>query len=274
MAWRRWTGPSNRPARHRGARRPGPHEHRPLSSGNHRRRAADGRQWHASQGVTVPRAWILSVLCVACLRSGVDAQLRLPDESDREAFRQWFVFLADAQYYRPSPDVDDCAALVRNAYREALRAHSPEWVRRSGLSFSPTFADVRRPPTPSSSGWPLFRVSSDPADALREFADAGTIVHYNTRPISKDVTAARPGDLLYFHQPEGLQPDHLMVFVGASAFEPGPGDWIVYHTGSLDGTRGEVRKVRLRDLMRHPSPRWRPLPANPAFVGVFRLAIL
>lgn len=213
-------------------------------------------------------------LYIVCLGGGVQAQLRLPDESDRAAFRQWFVLLADAQYYRPSPDVTDCAALVRDAYREALKTHSPEWARHSGLAFSPTFADVRRPPSPSPAGWPLFRVSQDPADALREFADARTIVRYNARLLSKDAAAARPGDLLYFRQTEGGQPDHLMVFVGESSYEPGPTDWIVYHTGPIDAGRGEVRKVRLVDLLRHPSPRWRPLPANSSFIGVFRLAIL
>jgi uncharacterized protein YfaT (DUF1175 family) len=48
----------------------------------------------------------------------------------------------------------------------------------------------------------------------------------------------------------------------------------VYHTGPLDGDPGEVRKVRLSTLAQHPAPRWRPLPSNPSFVGVFRLAIL
>jgi uncharacterized protein YfaT (DUF1175 family) len=35
-----------------------------------------------------------------------------------------------------------------------------------------------------------------------------------------------------------------------------------------------MRKVRLGDLTRHPSPRWRPLAANQQFVGVFRLTLV
>jgi len=31
------------------------------------------------------------------------------------AFRSWFVLLADAQFERPTDDVQDCAALVRHA---------------------------------------------------------------------------------------------------------------------------------------------------------------
>jgi len=65
-----------------------------------------------------------------------------------------------------------------------------------------------------------------------------------------------------------------MIFIGRSAFDRSAADWIVYHTGP-DGTNpGEVRKVRLADLVRHPAPRWRPLSGNRAFVGVFRLAFL
>ena len=65
-----------------------------------------------------------------------------------------------------------------------------------------------------------------------------------------------------------------MVFVGRSFFEPAHADWVVYHTGPSDGGPGEVRKVRLADLLRHPAPRWRPVPSNPQFVGVFRLTAL
>ena len=79
-----------------------------------------------------------------------DAQVRLADESDRAAFRSWFVLLADAQFERTTPDVIDCAALVRHAFREGLRAHTPEWVRRANLPFAPQFADVRSAPKPTA----------------------------------------------------------------------------------------------------------------------------
>jgi uncharacterized protein YfaT (DUF1175 family) len=212
----------------------------------------------------------------------LDGQVRLLDESDRLAFRSWFVVLADAQFYRPIPDVVDCAALVRHAYREAMREHSPEWFRKTAVPGLPSYPDVRRPPRPDRQGWPLFQVSLSPT-RYAEFADARTIVRLNARFLGRDTRAARPGDLLYFRQPGRAMPDHLMVFVGASVFEPGPRDWIVYHTGpsaAVDGraTRadasGEVRKTRLIDLMQHPSPSWRPQPSNQAFLGVFRLSVL
>lgn len=204
----------------------------------------------------------------------VKAQVRLADESDRAAFRSWFVLLADAQFERQTDDVLDCAGLVRHAVREALRAHTPEWVRQSGLPFAPQFADVRSAPRGTSGSLPLFQVTPGPSPRFAEFADAKTLIHLNARSLGRDPRALRSGDLLYFHQPGQREPDHVMVFVGRSQFERDGDDWVVYHTGPLDGGPGEVRKVRLSTLMQHPSPRWRPIVANPNFVGVFRLGIL
>jgi uncharacterized protein YfaT (DUF1175 family) len=210
------------------------------------------------------------------LSAGPAAAIRLADESDRAAFRSWFVFLADAQFYRGAPDVTDCAALVRHAFREALRAHTPEWTRTARLPLVPAFPDVRRPPKPHGVAWPLFQVTDGPAPSYAEFADARTIIRLNTRRVGRDLDGLRPGDLIYFRQPEQDQPDHLMIFVGRSIFDQSADDWIVYHTGPIESgpTGGEVRKVRLADLLRHPSPRWRPRTDNPRFVGIFRLALL
>src|SRR5664279_780920 len=50
--------------------------------------------------------------------------LRLHDAADRAAFRRWFTLLAEVQFYSKhgSPaEIDDCAALLRYDYREALR---------------------------------------------------------------------------------------------------------------------------------------------------------
>jgi uncharacterized protein YfaT (DUF1175 family) len=200
--------------------------------------------------------------------------VRLADASDRDAFRAWFVYLADAQFYRPTPDVIDCAALVRHAAREALRAHTPEWMRGAALPMPRAYPDVRARPPMAGDGLALFRVSAGEPPRYGEFADAQTLIRLNARFVSRDRESARPGDLLYFHQPSQHAPHHVMVVVGASAFEPEGRDWIVYHTGPTGADPGEVRKVRLADLARHPSPRWRPHPDNPSFVGVFRLVWL
>lgn len=220
------------------------------------------------------RGLLLALPIIALATVCLPAQLRLADEADRAAFRGWFVLLADAAYYHPVAEVTDCAGLIRYAMREGLRPHTPDWLREAALPVAPGLSDVRARPSGAPGHFPLFRVSNDPHAPLAEFADASTIIRFNTAMVSRDVHGARPGDLLYFHQPSQREPDHVMIFVGASRFDPSAQDFVVYHTGPGDnGSPGEMRKLRLADLLRHPSPRWRPLPSNQRFVGVFRLTL-
>lgn len=224
-----------------------------------------------AQAADMTRLALSAVAIAMAWAPSLGGQVRLADHSDREAFRSWFVFLADAQFYRPTPDVNDCAALVRHATREALRPHTPEWHRTSALPLVPAIPDVRTRPDAGPEGLLLFRIGDR---TYAEFADAKTLIRLNTTRLGRDLGVLRPGDLLYFRQEEQQTPDHLMIFLGASRFEPGGHDWIVYHTGPTDTGPGEVRKVALSDLLQHPAPRWRPVSHNPAFVGVFRLAWL
>ena len=207
-----------------------------------------------------------------CVSAGPSARLAL-DDTDRAAFRAWFTFLADAQFDRRSADVIDCAGLVRHAYREALRPHPAAWFQAARLPRLVSLPDVRQVPPARDGALLLFRVARSP-ERFAEFADAETIVTLNSRRIGRDVRAAEPGDLLYFRHDDADSPSHLMVFVGESRFDRERRDWLVYHTGPDQGTPGEVRKVALADLERHPSPRWRPVSANAEFIGVFRLDIL
>jgi uncharacterized protein len=221
-----------------------------------------------------PRRLVLVPLLAALLCAPSRAQVRLADDSDRAAFRAWFALLADAQFERPAPEITDCAALVRFAVREALRPHTSEWVRRVALPFSPHFPDVRSAPRGNADGLPLFKVAGGARPRYAEFADARTIVTLNASPLGRDAGRARSGDLLYFRQPGQAQPDHLMVFVGRSSFDDGGNDWVVYHTGPSEGGPGEMRKVRLATLRQHPAPRWRPVPDNTSFIGVFGLTAM
>ena len=204
----------------------------------------------------------------------LSAQLRLADESDRAAFRGWFVLLSDAAFYRPPAEVIDCAALVRYAMREALRPHTAEWLRLAQLPVAPALPEVASRPAAIDGRLPLFRVVANAGAPLAEFADARTLVRWNTRLISRLVSDARPGDLLYYRQVEQRQPDHLMIVVGHSRLDASADDFLVYHTGPDERGPGEIRKVRMADLRQHPAPRWRPVPSNGAFVGVFRLIVL
>jgi hypothetical protein len=70
-----------------------------------------------------------------------------------------------------------------------------------------------------------------------------------------------------------------MIFVGPSEWTPEFGrgsanELVVYHTGPVGNEPGEMRRMRLADLLAHPSPRWRPLTGNSNFLGVFRWNIL
>lgn len=194
------------------------------------------------------------------------------DESDRAAFRAWFTLLADAQFERRTEDVIDCASLVRHAYREALRPHSPAWFQSAKLPRFMAFPDVRQSPATANGALLLFKIGEP--DRFAEFADAETLIRWNARRIGRDPHVAQPGDLLYFRHEDAVSPSHVMVFVGPSTFDRDRHDWLVYHTGPDGQSPGEVRKVSLADLQRHPSPRWRPIVANREFAGVYRLAIL
>ena len=51
-------------------------------------------------------------------------------------------------------------------------------------------------------------------------------------------------------------------------------NWVIYHTGPIGRGPGEIRRVLLADLLRHPDPRWRPIADNSNFLGVYRWNIL
>ena len=85
---------------------------------------------------------------------------------------------------------------------------------------------------------------------------------------------ARPGDLLFFRQEGHDLPFHTMIFLGASQIEDGSEPLVVYHTGPIGKSAGEIRRPTLAQLMNFPDPRWRPVPSNPSFLGVYRWNIL
>ncbi len=74
--------------------------------------------------------------------------LRLRDADDRIAFRLWFAFLAESTYFEKEedqpPEINDCAALIRFAYREALRRHDGPWANRWHLPSLPNVASVQK----------------------------------------------------------------------------------------------------------------------------------
>ncbi|MBZ5525828.1 MAG: DUF1175 domain-containing protein [Acidobacteriia bacterium] len=218
----------------------------------------------------------------------VPAFLLLESAADRDAFRRWFAAIAEYQALRPAAEVpqevSDCAALLRYAYRATLHAHTESWLEENklaALAFLPPVRKYSYPHTPL--GAALFRVRPATGEgsvqaSFAEFADAKSLRQFNTYFVSRDVRLALPGDILFFRQLEQNSPYHSMVFVGRSQIVAGGGDGddsiVVYHTGPIGKTAGEMRRVQLRQLLQHPSPRWRPLQANTNFLGVYRWNIL
>jgi hypothetical protein len=211
--------------------------------------------------------------------------LRLHDEADRAAFRGWFTLLAESQYFRQANlprEIDDCAALLRFSYREALRRHDSTWASSMALPLAPRSGEVRQyyyPHTPLAAA--IFRVrdGSFAADdlnhgAFAEFADAKTLWQDDTHSVGRNLGRARPGDLLFFRQSDDHTTYHAMIFIGPSQIESGLERYVVYHTGPQGKSPGELRRLTLSELMNFPDARWRPVASNPAFLGVYRWNIL
>ena len=206
--------------------------------------------------------------------------LRLHSAEDRLAFREWFVHLALQAADEPREElpgeITDCASLLRWAYRASLLQHDDRWYKQFAPGEVPVLPSVSQwtyPNTPLGAN--LFRITPGPFQALdfrsgafAQFADARTLFSRNAFLLGRDVRTARPGDLLFFHQLEEDSTYHSMIVTDKR------GEWVVYHTGPIEGKRGEMRRVLVADLLHHPDPRWHPSPSNPNFLGVYRWNIL
>jgi uncharacterized protein YfaT (DUF1175 family) len=227
---------------------------------------------------TIPVTWVFDP--TDSYGDGTPDFLRLHTGQDRAAFLAWFVLIAQAQLHQPAAEINDCAALLRFAYRESLHAHDEPWLLSHRLES--TALSVRQytyPQTPLGAN--LFRVTPGPfvpADlhngAFAQFADAQTLMLHNAHLIGRDFRLARPGDLIFYrqldqHSPydgsDYHSPFHSMIVTG---------DAVVYHTGPINHGKGEMRRLLISDLLHHPDPRWRPLKENENFLGVYRWNIV
>jgi hypothetical protein len=201
------------------------------------------------------RAAIASLLVSAALLSAVAPRLYLSSSVDRQAFRRWFTFMAESRYYahKRVREIDDCAALVRWAAREALLPHDTAWARATDLPLFPAMPSVREAAWSSGFGR----------------ADASALQRDETWFVSRDVAAAVPGDLLFF-EAAGDSAQHVMNYVGPSQIVPSSRKWVVY----LADSGREMEKVPLDALLAFPSADWRPRSENAHFLGVRRFNLL
>lgn len=148
---------------------------------------------------------------------------------------------------RWQPEQRDCAGLVRFSLRQAYRKIAPDRLEA-----------------------PLFRAGQGPTD----FADAETLLGFSYVPLGRELDglgAARlpvqTGDVLAFRQPRDSGDVFHLMLVVAPADKAHGEVHVVYHPGEKDAP---VRAGRLSELMKEAPGEWRPLPTNPAFLGVFR----
>ncbi len=198
----------------------------------------------------------------------------LGEEGDREAFRTWFVAMLEQQLEGPSPAWEpaqrDCAGLLRFAFREALASHTTAWRERVTFAAGPPGQD------PSPRFAPDWRQGFPTPEGPQPFAKGAYLRRLSCVPLGRELQLARPGDLIFFARGGAhAQPDHAMAFVRPDV-DGAP--MLLYHTGPEgSGTArqpGELRRVRLDDLLHHPDPDFRPLPENPAFLGLYRWRLL
>lgn len=220
------------------------------------------------------KAWPGFVRFLDLPASPLALELSPVDQGDRDAWRRWFVAILEQQLDGPSPAWQppqrDCAGLLRFAFREAFGPHNDAWRDRTGFAGGPVCSD----PSPRLGG-PWTRAFPTP-EGWRPFARGVFLRRLACVPLGRDVAAAQPGDLVFFARGGARDmPDHAMAFVRPAA-DGQP--MLLYDTGP-EGTgatreEGEVRRVRLDDLMHHPDPEFRPTPENPAFLGLYRWKIL
>lgn len=199
----------------------------------------------------------------------------LAEEGDRSAFCRWFVAILEDQLEGdPSPAWEpaqrDCAGLLRFAFREAWGPHTEAWRDRVGFTGPPPAGD----PAPAAGG--PWRHAFPTPEGWAPFAKGAFLRTLACVPLGRDLALARPGDLLFFSRGGArAQPDHAAAFVRPDLDgEP----MLLYHTGpehsGATPGEGEVRRVRLDDLLHHPEADFRPLAENPAFLGVYRWKVL
>ena len=190
---------------------------------------------------------------------------------DEKALRRSVTRLALYQARKISPQWEeaqqDCAGLVRFAYREAIRIRSPEDGRKIGIPdalYLPTVSDFTRKALPDLSHLWQMGLDREGRPRFGAFADALTLIGFNFRKKTRDLTDARDGDLLVFQKAlESDEPYHLMIFV-----QDHTGSLAVYHNGA-EREEAQVRVVRITDLLQSPDPVWIPTANNPHFLGVY-----
>lgn len=216
-------------------------------------------------------------------KDGFPDSLKLSSQTDRNNFLDWFVSIAESQFYKISSKWyaihRDCSGLINFAFKEALKKHDNKWLRKFPLLIQNNISDVEKYNYPKIPilGKNIFRIKpgrfqkSDPVNgSFATTANASNLLNFNLNFKTKDSGSFQKGDILFFLNDEhSNMPYHSMIYAG------GQDPYLIYHTGpSKDKPLGEVRKVKLNILMQHPDKTWHPVADNPKFLGAYRWKIL
>ncbi|OHD10993.1 MAG: hypothetical protein A2Y41_08865 [Spirochaetes bacterium GWB1_36_13] len=215
-------------------------------------------------------------------RDGFPDSLKLVSQSDRENFTDWFISIAESQYYQKTKSWEkihhDCAGLIVFAYKEALKEHTAEWFKKFPYLIQANIPDVAQYHYPfvPGLGTKIFRTRNGEFQkedlengSFAETADVKNLLNFNLVLVGKEKEFFQKGDILFFIRTENPKsPYHSMIYTGESG-------WLIYHTGPVDEKdSGEVRKVKFDTLVKHPDSVWHPVRDNPHFMGAYRWKIL
>ncbi|MGJ4787694.1 DUF1175 family protein [Leptospira koniambonensis] len=201
-------------------------------------------------------------------QDGFPDSAELRTETDRQAFREWFVRISLSQYLKENSSWNlkerDCSGLIRFAYKESLKAHTQDWQTRTGILLDKNLPDVREfnyPDIPYI-GKNLFRTGEG---KFGEFADAESLEKFHTYFVSKELESGLAGDILFFRSDRGVGTNfHSMILIEGEVKNP----QLLYHTGSDRG----IKLIRAKELER--SVLFSPEKNNRNFLGVYRFRIL
>jgi hypothetical protein len=191
------------------------------------------------------------------------------DYSDSINFRNWFLEISKSQFAKKSNlwKDRDCSGLIRFAYKEALKKHDENWEKNSDFVHHSSIQkpDVKKYNYPDIPliGTKIFKILDF---EFGVFADAYHLLKYNVDFVSKDYKKAKSGDILFFYHPSSVDmPYHSMIYTG---------DGLLYHTGPIEDKEGELRYLKLEDVLKNFPLDWQPLPSNNKFLGFFKFKIL
>ena len=200
------------------------------------------------------------------------------DLEDAENFRAWFVNISAYQVIefskRWSDEERDCSGLIRFAAREALKNHKEEWFLETAIDYElwheKTGIDLRAIPDVKKYNYPDIpilkgKIFLSNAGEFTYFADAYNLVRSSMIFKGRDLSVARPGDIIFFHHPSPST-FHSMIYTG---------DGLIYHTGPLSEKDSGVLKLwRMEDYLRTMPYQWLPIHNNENYLGVYAFKFL